>query len=121
MTKLLLFITQSPFQHESYDHATDIARNALERGHTVSIYLMMDGVYGPQSTQNGEPFNMKSISEQLADLTEKGANVSTCRVCMELRGVKDETIPEGVDIGGLYDFSEMISESDVIISFTGAP
>ena len=39
---------------------------------------------------------------------------------MELRGVNEKMIPEGVDIGGIFDLGEMVAEADVILSMTGA-
>ncbi|UCD44564.1 MAG: DsrE family protein [Candidatus Bathyarchaeota archaeon] len=117
--KLTLFLCDSPFQHESVDHAVELARAALRKGHEVSVYLMMDGVYGPISSQKGEPFKMPSVSERFAELIEEGLKISSCRVCMELRGVLAESLPEGVDVGGIFDLSEMIAESDVVVNLVG--
>ena len=119
MARLLLFITESPFQHESIDHALKIAEAALKKGNQVDIFLMMDGVYNPLNTQNGEPFKIESVSKRLTRLSEAGVNITSCRVCMELRGVSDDNITK-VDVGGLFDLSEMISEADTVITFTGA-
>jgi sulfur relay (sulfurtransferase) complex TusBCD TusD component (DsrE family) len=113
-----ILLCDSPFQHESVDHAVEIARASLRKGHGVNIYLMMDGVYAPNPGQNGEPFKTRSISERLVGLIEEGARVSTCRVCSEIRGVGDGWMPEGVDVGGIFDLSEMIAESDVFLSFS---
>jgi len=79
---------------------------------------MMDGVYNPVTSQSGETFRMRSVSERLTELIDKGARVTVCRVCMEVRGVED-LLPEGVEIGGIYDLADMISESDVMINFIG--
>lgn len=117
--KLLIFLCDSPFQNESVDHAIELSKAALRKGHKVSIFLMMDGVYNPQTSQNGEPFNMSSVSERLAGLVQLGAEISACRVCMELRGIQQENLPEGVDIGGIFDLSEALAESDVVLSLVG--
>jgi len=37
---------------------------------------------------------------------------------MELRGVKEDHLPEGVDTGGIFDLSEMVADS-VVISLVG--
>jgi len=101
------------------DHAAELARTALRKGHEVSVYLMMDGVYGPLASQNGEPFKMSSVSERFAELIGEGLEVSSCRVCMELRGVRAEDLPKGVDVGGIFDLSEMVAESDVVVNLVG--
>lgn len=116
---LLILLCDSPFQHESVDHATELSKAARRRGHDVSIYLMMDGVYNPLTSQSGEPFNMRSVSERLAELIEEGVKISTCRVCMEIRGIQEDTMPDGVDVGGIFDLSEMVAESDVVVSLVG--
>lgn len=117
--KLLILLCDSPFQNEIVDHAIEITKAALAKGHKVSIFLMMDGVYNTHTSQNGEPFNMSSVSERLAGLVQQGAEISACRVCMELRGIQKENLPEGVDIGGIFDLSEALAESDVVLSLIG--
>lgn len=80
---------------------------------------MMDGVYNPLITQSGEPFHVESVSERLGELLSKGAKISGCRVCMELRGVNEKNIPIGIDIGGIFDFSEMVGDADVVLNMVG--
>ena len=62
---------------------------------------------------------MDSISERLEELAKDGVEISTCRVCMEIRGVTEENMPEGVDVGGIFDLSEMVVESDVVLNLVG--
>ena len=114
--KLLIFLSDSPFQHESVDHAVEISEASLEKGHEVNIFLMMDGVYNPVASQNGEPFQLTPAYERLGSLMERGVRVSCCRVCMELRGVAHESLADGADMGGIFDLSEMAEESDAILS-----
>jgi tRNA 2-thiouridine synthesizing protein D len=120
MGRMLILLCESPFQYESVENAVNIAETALSKGHKVDISLMMDGVYNPLTSQSGVPFNMESISDRFKRLIELGADVTACRVCAELRGVTEEMIPEGMEIGGIFDFSESVMEADIILSFTGA-
>lgn len=120
MGRMLLLLCESPFQNEVVDHAIEISKTALSKGHDVDIYLMMDGVYNPVTSQSGEPFHMDSVSDRFKELVDQGVNVSGCRVCMELRGVKEDMLPEGIDVGGIFDLGEMLSEADVVLSMTGA-
>jgi len=116
---LLILLFDPPFQRDSADHVYEIAQAALRKGHKVNIFLMMDGVYNPVISQSGEPFHMRSVSEKLAELLGKGVRITACRVCAELRGVKSEMLPKGVEIGGIYDLADMVAESDVVINFVG--
>lgn len=120
MGRMLILLCETPFQNESVDHALNLSKTAIAKGHDVDIYLMMDGIYGPVTSQSGEPFHMESISDRFKELVNLGASISGCRVCMELRGVNQEMLPGGVDIGGIFDFGEMVAEADVILSMTGA-
>lgn len=120
MGRMLILLCESPFQNESVDHALNLSKAAIAKGHKVDIYLMMDGIYGPITSQSGEPFQMDSMSDRFKELVEVGATISGCRVCMELRGVSEDMIPDGVDIGGIFDFGEMVEAADVILSMTGA-
>jgi tRNA 2-thiouridine synthesizing protein D len=115
----LLFLCESPFQHESAEQVFDITEAALKKGHKVSIFMMMDGVYNPVKSQNGAPFNTVSISEKMSILLRQGVRIAACRVCMELRGVDEKMYPEGIIAGGIFDLSEMIAESDVVLNFNG--
>jgi sulfur relay (sulfurtransferase) complex TusBCD TusD component (DsrE family) len=117
--KLLILLCDSPFQNESVDHAIELTKAALGKGHGASVFLMMDGVYNPHTSQNGEPFNMSSVSDRLAELVQLGVEISACRVCTELRGIGEENLPKGVDIGGIFDLSEALAESDVVFSLIG--
>ena len=120
MGRMLILLCETPFQNESVDHALNLSKSALGKGHDVDIYLMMDGIYGPVTSQSGEPFHMESVSDRFKELVELGATISGCRVCMELRGVDQGMLPERVDIGGIFDLGEMVAEADVILSMTGA-
>jgi len=119
MAHLTILLCHSPFHHESVDEAIEIGREALSRGHSLDLYLMMDGVYCAYDKQSGEPFNVEAVYRRLADLMGKGARVVLCRVCAELRGINEENVPKGVEMGGLFDLSESISDSDAVLSFAG--
>lgn len=119
LSSLLILLFDPPFQRDSAEHTYEIAQAALRKGHKVNIFLMMDGVYNPVKSQNGETFHMHSISEKLGELLGKGVRIVACRVCAELRGIKQEMLPEGLDVGGIYDLADMVAESDVVISFVG--
>ncbi|MEM2985073.1 MAG: DsrE family protein [Candidatus Jordarchaeaceae archaeon] len=116
---LLILLFESPYQHDSAEHVYEIARSALRKGHKVNVFLMMDGVYSPIISQNAENLRMRAVSDKLSELISMGARVTMCRVCAEVRGVVDEMLLEGVDVGGIYDLADMVAESDVTISFTG--
>ncbi len=119
MARLTILLCHSPFHHESVDEALEIGRAALEKGHGLDLFLMMDGVYCAYNRQSGEPFKVKAIYQRLADLMAQGGRVVLCRVCAELRGISEADIPKGVEMGGLFDLSQSIGESEALLTFAG--
>ncbi len=119
MGQLTILLTQSPFHHESVDEALEIANASMLRGHKVDFYLIMDGVYSAYNRQSGEAFSVEAVYSRLAGLIASGARVVLCRVCAELRGISEDDIPKGVEIGGLFDLSQSIGNSDAVLSFAG--
>jgi len=119
--KLLIILSDPPFQSERVEHALRIANTALDKGHRVSFYLLMDGVYNIITSQKGEAFRVMPISERLKELMVKGTRVTCCKLCMELRGLEESMIPEGVIVGGISDLNDEISEADSVLSFMGRP
>lgn len=63
MGRMLILLCESPFQHEAVDHALEITKAALVKGHQAEVYLMMDGVYNPLVAQSGEPFHVDPVSK----------------------------------------------------------
>ena len=117
MGLLTLLLCDSPYQHESVDEAIDIAQEALNQGHQVHMFLMMDGVNTAHLKQIGEPLGVEAPSTRLTELIQDGAQVFCSRVCMELRGISEEEIPNGVEVSGLFDLSESIAGSDTVLTF----
>lgn len=119
MGKLLIILCDTPFQSERVDHALRVAEAAIERGHNVSFYLLMDGIYNLIMSQSGEAFRLIPISRRFKELMLKGVKVTCCKLCMDLRGIEKTLIPEGAVAGKISDLSEEISEADSVLSFTG--
>jgi uncharacterized protein involved in oxidation of intracellular sulfur len=119
MAKLTILLCHSPFHNESVDEALEIGREALAKGHSLDIFLMMDGVYCAIDRQSGEPFKVEAVYQRLVKLMAHGGHIVLCRVCAELRGVSEDNIPKGIEMGGLFDLSESIGSSEAVLTFAG--
>jgi len=119
MGKLLIVISDTPFQSERVDHALNIAEATLEKGHEVSIFLFMDGVYNMMSTQSGNAFKLVPVNARLRSLQEKGAKVNCCRLCKDLRGIDESVALDGISTSGISFLNEAITEADSVISILG--
>lgn len=119
MGNLLIVLSDTPFQSERVDHVLNIAEVALDKGHDVSIFLFMDGVYNMMKTQNGNAFKLVPVNKRLRGILEKGAKVNCCRLCKELRGLVESVTLNGIPASGLSFLNEAITEADSIISILG--
>ena|ERR1035437_9609786 len=116
MVKLGLLLTSGPFQFENWDTAASIAEAALERGHEVSIFLYLDGVYNPIKYQTFPDLNAMP-KDRFAALVGQGAQIIACGLCVNARGLeKGKDYIDGVKVGGLPDFAEVVGEVDRLIT-----
>ena len=119
MGKIILIICSPPFQSDLTDKALKIADAALIRGHQVSIFLFMDGVYNMLATQNGEHFGVETSADRLKSLMSKGAVVSCCNLCKDLRGITESMMVEGINSSGISLINDEMDETNVVLSFIG--
>jgi len=119
LDRLFIILGETPFQSELVNHVYNIANTALEMNHEVSIFLFMDGVYNMLNTQSGENFKVKPSFEELQALIDKGAKITCCRLCKELRGVTDSLISSDIITSGVALINDEIEDSDVVLSFLG--
>lgn len=118
MGKLHIILGLSPFHNELVEHALKIAEAAIEKGHKVSMFLYMDGVYNIMLSQDGSPFKMESISHRLQVLLSKGAVIKSCKLCKTLRGICDDNQPVEIESGGIAELDDEFMDSNVVLSFT---
>lgn len=116
MAKLGILLTSGPFQFEAWETAANIAEAALDKGHQVSFFYYLDGVYNPIKYQTFPDMEVMP-KDRVARLLEKGAKVIACGICVNARGLeKGKDYIEGVKVGGLPDFAEIAGEVDRLIT-----
>ncbi|MHA1145380.1 MAG: DsrE family protein [Candidatus Helarchaeota archaeon] len=115
MGKIVFISKETPYQHEKTSTLINMATAALQEGHEVSIFMYMDGVYGPFREQHLE--KGKTFSQLFAELIKNGAVISLCSECVKTRGLSKDDLIEGVKIGGIYSGLALpLEEADRIIS-----
>ena len=116
MAKLGFLFTRAPVQFENWETAAAIAEAALDKGHEVSFFNYLDGVYTPVKYQTF-PDKESMPKDLLEKLLAKGANLIACGICVNARGLeKGKDFIEGVKVGGLPDFAEIVGEADRLIT-----
>lgn len=115
MARIGILLTAAPFQFEGWETAVDLADAALEKGHDVDFFLYIDGVYNPVKHQSF-PGSIVLPHQRFAALLERGARVTVCGLCAQVRGLKPADYVAGVATGGLPDLAALIGEVDRLVS-----
>lgn len=116
MAKLGFLLTWGPYQMENGETLYQLAKAALEKGHEVQIFNYLDGVYNPIKFQKFPDINILP-KDKLEEIVSKGAKVICCGICVNARGLeKGKDYIDGVKVGGLPDFAEIIGSVDRLIT-----
>ncbi|MDO8673259.1 MAG: DsrE family protein [Dehalococcoidia bacterium] len=115
MAKIGVLLTLGPFQFENSETAVSIAEAALDKGHEVQMFLYLDGVLNPIKHQTF-PDLAAMPKDRFAGLVARGAKIIACGICVNARGLeKGKEYIEGVKVGGLPDFAEIVGEVDRLV------
>ncbi len=116
MATIGILLTGGPFQFENWETAVDIGDAALAKGHKVKYFLYLDGVYNPIQYQTFPDMEVMP-KDRIQGLTQKGAEIIACGICVNARGLqKGKDYVEGVTVGGLPDFAEIVSDVDRLVT-----
>ncbi|MBI4714767.1 MAG: DsrE family protein [Nitrospirae bacterium] len=104
-------LTTSP-EHQDGDTVFRLAEAFLDEGESVEIYLMEDGLY--HGVRNASP---KKLGPDFAPLLKRGVPISVCSFNLEIRGIAEESLIEGVQLRSQYDLSHLVGECDRFLTF----
>ena len=111
-----ILLTGGPYQFQNAETAAGIGEAALARGHTVKYFYYLDAVYNPIRHQSFPDLEVLPKDRVLA-LADKGAEIIACGVCVNARGLQGgKDYIEGVRVGGLPDFAEIVGEVDRLVT-----
>ncbi len=88
LTHFGIVLTGGPYQTQRWETACRIAEAALDRSHTVTFFLFLDGVYNALGTQVF-PALQKLPMDSWKALVGRGAEVYACEVCSYNRGLDE--------------------------------
>lgn len=116
MAKLGFLLTNSSLQHEHFDTFAALAEAALDKGHEVEGFFYLDGTFSPIKHQTFPDLDIMP-KHKIEMLIKKGAKITCCGICVNARGLEGgKEFVEGVRVGGLPDFADMLSEVDRLIT-----
>ena len=116
MAKLVIFLTEGPWQSENCEIFVRLAEAALDKGHEVEGFFYMDGVYNAMKHQTF-PGGVTTPVERMKRIVDKGARICACGLSANARGLEfGKEYIDGISMGGLPDTAEMASEADTLIT-----
>lgn len=116
METVTLIVNTAPYGTEGPYNAFRLATALRALGTKVRVFLMADGILSAKKGQK-VPAGYYNTEKMLAELIEKGAEARLCGTCCGARGVTQEEVVEGAQIGGMVDLARWVKESEKVISF----
>lgn len=116
--KIGFLLTEGPWQTENWEIFANLAEAALDKGHQVKTFFYLDGVYNPIKHQKFPGASEENLPVSwMKRIVEKGAEVVACGICVNGRGLEQgKEFIEGVRVGGLPDFADIMGEVDRLVT-----
>jgi tRNA 2-thiouridine synthesizing protein D len=111
MSEFTLIITHAPYGHEKPFTALRFAQASFQ--HKINIFLIEDGVYVAKKGQQAD----LRVEAMLSDAIKSGAIVKLCGSCTEARGLSQDEIVEGAEIGTMKELVDWVDSSDKVLIF----
>lgn len=113
--ELVFVVRAGPYAFQHAQTVVDLASSALDKGHTVGIFLSEDAVVMMNGgCKTGDERNM---TEELIALAGRGANIQGCGACCQFRGQKRADLGEGFRMAGIATLGKMVASADRVLSF----
>ncbi|MEF8797057.1 MAG: DsrE family protein [Salinivenus sp.] len=115
---ILIIINDAPYGTEAAYNALRLARALQHEDEdvTVNLFLMGDGVSNAvagQSTADG----YYNVERMLTMALRKGATMHLCQTCMKARGVEEEDVIEGAEVGSMSGLAQWTLDADKVINY----
>ncbi|MDA8089796.1 MAG: DsrE family protein [Nitrospiraceae bacterium] len=99
--KIGILVTQTPYANK----IIEITKEAVKRGHIVSIFMTDDGIY---LIKNGAVADLRKLDN---------VDMSLCNYSAKGRNLDESEIPEGVINGTQYQNALIHNECDKVLIF----
>ena len=122
MASITVVVADAPYGKERLYSALRFLLVTLHEGHKANLFLLEDAVFAAKKGQAPPEMpvgnaRMPNCEELLKAAIMEGLDVRACRVCCSERGVRDEEVIDGVQIGSMLDLVNWVVESDKALFF----
>jgi tRNA 2-thiouridine synthesizing protein D len=111
MSEFTVIITHAPYGQEKPFTALRFVQASFQ--HKVNIFLVEDGVFVAKKGQQADV----RVEDMLKDAIKSGVNVKLCGSCAKARGLSQEEIVEGAEIGTMDELVKWVDGSDKVLMF----
>jgi uncharacterized protein involved in oxidation of intracellular sulfur len=113
---ITIIINDPPYGSERPYNALRLALALVKQGETdLHIFLMGDAVVCGLEGQN-TPQGYYNIERMLKGLAGR-ATIEACGACMDARGIREDSLAEGVKRGSTAKLAEWTAASDKVLVF----
>ena len=116
MEKLTIILQEAPYGSEKAYNAFRYVSALLANQLTVNLFLLADGV-GVAKRGQKTPTGYYNTASMLGELVAKGVKVKTCGTCCAARGLGEQELIEGVEMGRMIDLARWTKERDSVVTF----
>lgn len=115
---VLIIINDAPY-------GTEAAWNALRlacalphenEGVTVNLFLMGDAVGNAVAGQS-TPDGYYNVERMLTIAIHRGATVHLCGTCLKARGIEEDDLIDGAEVGSMSGLAQWTLEADKVINY----
>lgn len=116
--KVLIIVNDPPYDTERVYNAFRIAMSLqkADKSTELKVFLMAGSVSCAISGQE-TPEGYYNIERMLSSVIRKGGIVKFCTTCAKARGVKKDTLVEGVEESNMKELAEWIMNADKVINY----
>lgn len=117
MQKILIVAHASPYGTEKLFNSLRIAlalKDCDEQAVDLKLFLMSDAVFGVLKHQT-TPDLSYNLQQMFEILRAQQVPILLCKTCAQARGVTEELIIDGAQIGTLQDLSRWTLKADKVI------
>jgi len=116
-SSVLVLITRAPYGLEEAFAGLRLALAVGVNGVKTSVVLMEDGVYNAIGSQRSEVLKMPSNADATKELYDFDVQVHVVKEDLELRGVQESRLFDGVKIIPRAQLKQILNEHDVVTTF----
>ncbi len=116
MEEMTIIINDPPYGTEKAWNALRYAQALCVLRTDIKIFLLADAVFCAKKGQT-TPSGYYNLENMLKELIGRGVKVKACGTCMKSRGMNDDELLAGVEIGKMLDLANWTKESQKVISF----